>query len=302
MVKKTPRKNSPLLRRWWFYAAITLVMLAFLGVWLLNSQTPASAEAPEANKILDVQANMPFQIMIPAYLPRRFDRAGVQINLSQSGPGGEPMVQLAYRTSTQGILFIKEWIPANPAMETLANSRPIQTKWGKGWMLTESNNLVALWVDVGATRVSVYTSSLDQISRNEIFQVAETLGPPSNNQVFYFDLATPAIKDMPPPAPYEVKLNDAGVQEFTLVITPGGYDPIRFAVKAGIPVRMHFRQLGQVGCGNTLIFPSDPPNMTSLQLKSEEDEQVLDFTPSQPGEYRFTCGHQMYMGVMTVQP
>lgn len=301
MVKKLNVKK-PARRRWWVIAIIAFAAILLVGIWLLSNQQPVSAEAPEAQKILDVQSKMPFQIMIPAYLPRSFDRGGVQIDVNQTGPSSEPQVQLIYRTNTQATLFIKEWLPGNPTLETLANSRPIQTKWGKGWMLTESDVLVALWVDIGPTRVSLYTTRPREITRELILTIAETLGPPSNNQVFYFDLSAQVIKDMPPPAPIEVQANAAGIQEFTLVITPGGYDPIRFAVKTGIPVRMHFRQLGQVGCGNTLIFPADPPNYTTLQLKSESDEQVLEFTPGQPGEYQFTCGHQMYFGVMTVRP
>ncbi len=49
-----------------------------------------------------VQADMPFQILIPAYLPPEFDREKMEITVNQSGPGGEPMVQLAYPTAHGG--------------------------------------------------------------------------------------------------------------------------------------------------------------------------------------------------------
>jgi hypothetical protein len=65
---------------------------------------------------------------------------------------------------------------------------------------------------------------------------------------------------------------------------------------------MHFLMLGNVGCGNELNFPADPENPTALTLKSDRDEQVLDFTPRQAGEFQFYCGHQMYRGIMTVRP
>jgi plastocyanin domain-containing protein len=42
------------------------------------------------------------------------------------------------------------------------------------------------------------------------------------------------IKEMAPPPPVEIKVNDQGVQELTLVVTPGGYSPLRFAVKKGV--------------------------------------------------------------------
>lgn len=278
-----------------------VAILAVIGAWQANASTPVPQVAPEADKVLAVQATMPFQIMIPAYLPGEFDRAGVEIQVNQSGPGGEPMVQLAYHTPQGATLFAREWVPGNPDKEILANSRPIQTKWGKGWLLAQSETLVALWVDVGPTRVSVYTSNIDVLPREKVLAIAESLGPPSNQQVFNFVVDQPTIKDVPPPPPLEIPINADGVQELTLVVTPGGYSPLRFAVKKGVPVKLTFRQLGQVGCGNELIFPADPQNPSSLKLASEQDKQVLEFTPQQAGEFQFFCSHRMYRGVMTVR-
>jgi hypothetical protein len=245
---------------------------------------------------------MPFQILIPAYLPPEFEREKMEINVDQGGPGGEPMVQLAYRTTQGAVLFVREWVPVNPDMEILSASRPVETKWGKGWLLTQGDSLAALWVDIGPLRASVYSSNVDILPRERILEIAETLGPPSSQQVFTFEVATPVIKEMAPPPPVEIPINDQGVQEFTLVVTPGGYDPLRFSVKAGVPVRMTFRQLGQVGCGNELIFPDNPQSPSSLSLATESDSQVLEFTPQQVGDFQFFCAHRMYRGVMTVHP
>jgi hypothetical protein len=278
-----------------------IISLIAIGVWQASVDASAPREAPEADKVLSVQASMPFQIMIPAYLPGEFDRAKVDLKVDQSGPGGEPMVQLAYRTAQGATLFVREWVPGNPSMEILGNSRPIETKWGKGWLLAQSETLIALWVDVGPTRVSVYTPDIGVLSREKVLAIADSLGPATNQQVFTFVVDQPTIKDMPPPPPVEIPVNDQGVQEVTLVITPGGYSPLRFAVKKGIPVRLIFRQLGQVGCGNELIFPADPQNPSSLSLASEQDKQVLEFTPQQAGEFQFFCSHRMYRGVMTVR-
>ena len=54
-----------------------------------------------------------------------------------------------------------------------------------------------------------------------------------------------------PPAE-EVPVNAEGVQEVMLVVSRSGYTPVHFAVKAGIPVRLTFRQLGYVPGGNEL--------------------------------------------------
>ena len=182
----------------------------------------------------------------------------MQVDIQQNGPSGEPMAQLTYHTRSGATLFVRQWVPGDPEKEILANSRPIQTKWGKGFLLVQGDSLTAIWTDVGPLRVSVYTTNTDVLPREQILAIADSLGPPSNNQVFNFVVATPSIREVAPPPPFEVKTNEQGIQELTLVITPGGYSPLRFAVKKGVPVRLIFRQLGQVGCGNELIFPTNP--------------------------------------------
>ena len=165
----------------WLALGICLVIIALaVGVWWMSSSPPPSRDAPEAEKIFAVQANMPFQILIPAYLPADFDRAGVEITVNQSGPGGEPMTQLAYHTRQGATVFVREWVPVNPDMEILAGSRPIETKWGEGWLLTQGNSLVAAWVDVGPLRISIYTHNLDVLPKEYLVKAAETMGPASN--------------------------------------------------------------------------------------------------------------------------
>ena len=291
-------------RSWPLLGGLALIAVALLAlvIWVVSSQSaPASRDAPEADKVLGVQANMPFQILIPAYMPKEFNRAGVQIQVNQTGPGGEPMVQLAYGTRDGAMIFVREWVPVNPAMEILAASRPIETKWGKGWLLTQGDALNAIWVDVGPLRTSLYSPSVKVISKEQLLEMANTLGPASNQQVFSFSVEKPVVKEVAPPPPVEIKVNDQGVQELTLVVTPGGYSPLRFAVRKGIPVKLTFRQLGQVGCGNELIFPANPNSPSELKLASESDKQVLEFTPQQIGEFQFFCSHRMYRGVMTVR-
>ena len=161
--------------------------------------------------------------------------------------------------------------------------------------------MAAIWADVGPTRVSIYTAEVAVVSDERLLAIAETLGPASNKQVFSFDAKPKEIQEVAAPAAYEVPINANGVQEITLVVTPGGYSPLRFSVKAGTPVKLTFRQLGQVGCGNELIFPADPANPTSLTLAKPTDEKTLEFTPTQLGTFEFHCSHQMYRGLVTVR-
>jgi hypothetical protein len=299
-----PQRSPGRRRRWPLLGGLALIAVALLAlvIWVVSSQSaPATRDAPEADKVLGVQANMPFQILIPAYMPKGFNRAGMQIQVNQTGPGGEPMVQLTYGTRDGAMIFVREWVPVNPAMEILAASRPIETKWGKGWLLTQGDALNAIWVDVGPLRASLYSPSVKVISKEQLLEMANTLGPASNQQVFSFSVEKPVVKEVAPPPPVEIKVNDQGVQELTLVVTPGGYSPLRFAVRKGIPVKLTFRQLGQVGCGNELIFPANPNSPSELKLASESDAEVLEFTPQQVGEFQFFCSHRMYRGVMTVR-
>ncbi len=298
--QQSPNKSRPR-RRWLVLGAFAAAVVLLLGAWQFTS-TPATAkEAPEAGKVLAVQEKMPFQVLIPAYLPKDFDRAGVDIQVDESGPGGEPMVELTYRTSKGIRVYLREWVPVNPEMEILSASRPIETKWGRGWLLKQGEGLGTIWVSVGPMRVSLSTASVKLLSAEDLLAMAETLGPASNKQVFTFVVNKSAVKEAAPPPPVEIEINEQGVQEFTLVVTPGGYDPLRFSVKKGVPVKMKFRQLGEVGCGAELIFPAHPGNPSALTITDEQDEEVLEFTPEQAGEFQFHCSHLMYRGIMYVR-
>ncbi len=300
--ERRKRKWSPALRRQgWLLWGVLLIAVILASAALLLGRQRASAEPPEAGKVLAVQASMPFQILIPAYMPEAFDRAGAEIQANLAGPGGEPMVEVAYYDGWRASLFIRQWVPIHPDAEILGKSRPIQTKWGQGWLLAPQNgNVLAIWVDVGPLRVAIMTHYVDVVSQEQLLYMANTLGPASNQQVFSFIVEKPQIKDVPPPRPVEAKLNAQGVQELTLVITPGGYSPLRFSVRKGIPVKLTFRRLGQVGCGNVLVCPVGPDSVT-VMLSSESDKRLLEFTPQQTGEFIFRCGHDMYRGMMVVQ-
>jgi plastocyanin domain-containing protein len=128
--------------------------------------------------------------------------------------------------------------------------------------------------------------------------VLDTLGPAANRQVYSSIEDVPLSFSVPPPV--EVPMGEDGVQELTLVVSPQGYSPVHFAVKRDVPVRLIFRQLGYVGCGNELIFPWGKRDTTTLILASEADKRVLEFTPGEAGEFQFHCPHFIYRGVMTV--
>jgi hypothetical protein len=290
-------------RRWIAIGGGVIVLLLIaLGAWLVSQgRASAPAEAPEAQTVLDVQADMPFQILIPAFLPKEFDRENMQIDVRQTGPGGEPMTQLTYPARKGRPLFIRQWVPVNPEKEILAASRPVETKWGQGWLLKQGEGLIAIWIDIGPLRASIYTSDQALIDREHLLAIAETMGPASNRQVFDFVVDPPEVRAVEPPPPVVAPINDEGVQEVDLIVTPGGYSPLRFSVQRGVPVKLTFRQLGRVGCGNELNLPYGTNLAAGLKLKDASETQVFEFTPQEPGEFTFFCAHLMYKGIMTVR-
>ena len=73
--RKTNRKIYGNRRKLIFGILLAVLVVATLAGgawWVVSSQAAAPKEAPEAQKVLDLQAGMPFQILIPAYLPKQF--------------------------------------------------------------------------------------------------------------------------------------------------------------------------------------------------------------------------------------
>ena len=287
--------------RWWIFGGLALALAVVIVTWaVIQAQPEQPKEAPEAQQVLELQANMPFQILIPAYLPKDFIRAKTEITVNQAGPGDEPLVEIVYRTRRGETIYIREWVPVNPELEILAGSRPIETSWGPGWLLRQGEDLMTIWVDIGPLRVAIFTYDQNLIDQQHLLAVAENMGPASNQQVFSFVVNPSQVKEVQPPPPVVIPVGEDGVQAVDLIVTPGGYSPLRFAVKKGVPVRLIFRQLGEVGCGNELNFPVSATNMTFVRLESASDKQVIEFTPPDIGTFQFYCGHLMYRGEVTV--
>ena len=277
--------------------------------------------------MLAAQPKVPFQIMIPACLPRQFDRTTVEIRVDTSGPGGGPTLQLVYRTKQGAAVTLVEGLMdsgtasgstnlASVATTSIgaasgtqwsqipAASRAIESKWGTGWYFVEGSKLAAVWVYVGATRVCVLTTDPDEVSGERLLTVANTLEPAWSTEAVSTDVPPTKIKDVAQSAPVNVPVNSDGVQALTLVVTPKGYSPSGFTVKKDVPVQITFRETGKLVCSccDELIFPSDPAQPATLKLNSVSDQKVLTFTPAKEGTYPFYCPCQMEQGFFTVLP
>lgn len=102
---------------------ILIPVLLGISLWFsLNS--PTLREAPESERVLNAQVELPFQVLIPAYLPKQFKREKVEIITDQPGPNGEKMVKLIYATRKGETLTLSEWLPADQeAAKTVSNIR-----------------------------------------------------------------------------------------------------------------------------------------------------------------------------------
>lgn len=288
----TTSQTNPSRKRW-LAAVFILAFLLLAGIILLKIGSSGPSEAPEAEQVLQAQAGLPFQVLIPAYLPKTFKREKVQIITDQPGPNGEKMVRLIYSTRRGDTLTLSEWLPEAPISGAANGTRCLCVCQTNGQC-----TMVGMELTVGSVQVKVEFSTPNLIFYDEMQFMLQTLGPATNRQVYSSIEEVPLSFSVPPPV--EIPVGADGVQEVMLVVSPEGYSPVHFAVKKDVPVRLIFRQLGQVGCGNELIIQMETRKSAKLILASEADKKVLEFTPGEAGEFRFNCPHLIYRGVMTV--
>jgi hypothetical protein len=276
-------------------AGILLVLgaLSIAGYFGWRSYLHTPDEAPEAETVLSAQVQLPFQVLIPAYLPRSFVRQKTLVNTSSAGPHGELAVEIIYQTRDGETLTFNEWLPSEE--DTGGRKAAYCLCVCRSSMECES---VETGMTFGPLRVTARVSAPNILTSEEARAVLDTMGPAVNRQVFTSLKEVPASISVAPAV--EIPVSADGIQEVTLVVTPDGYNPEHFSVHKDIPVRLIFRQLGQVGCGNQLIFQWGKGKSATIYLASASDSQTLEFTPGEPGEFRFNCPHLIYRGLMTV--
>jgi plastocyanin domain-containing protein len=88
----------------------------------------------------------------------------------------------------------------------------------------------------------------------------------------------------------------AGIQAVTVTVD-GGYEPSQVVVQAGQPVRLNFYRRDPNSCLAEVRFP-DFQIAQSLPLNKVTP---IEITPDKPGRYEFTCGMNMFRGVLEVR-
>jgi plastocyanin domain-containing protein len=89
---------------------------------------------------------------------------------------------------------------------------------------------------------------------------------------------------------------EAGIQEVTVTVD-GGYEPSQIVVQAGQLVRLNFDRKDPSSCLEEVHFPE----FRIAQTLPLNQTTAIEFTPEQPGKYEFTCGMNMFRGVVEVQ-
>ncbi len=74
-----------------------------------------------------------------------------------------------------------------------------------------------------------------------------------------------------------------------------GYRPNSFVVKRGIPVRWVITSTNPYTCASFIVVPD-----LRITRALQEGENVIEFTPTQAGQLRFTCSMGMFSGVFNV--
>jgi plastocyanin domain-containing protein len=97
------------------------------------------------------------------------------------------------------------------------------------------------------------------------------------------------------PKSQKAKTNQ-GFQEIDIAVD-GGYEPSRVVVNAGQPVRLNFHRKDPSSCLEEVRFP-DFHIAQDLPLNQVTP---IELTPDKPGTYTFSCGMNMFRGVIEVQ-
>jgi plastocyanin domain-containing protein len=91
-------------------------------------------------------------------------------------------------------------------------------------------------------------------------------------------------------------ITESGVQEITITVD-GGYEPSQVVVQAGQRVRLNFDRKDPNHCLEEVRLP----DFRIAQELPLHQITPVEFTPEKPGRYEFTCGMNMFRGMVEVK-
>ena len=87
-----------------------------------------------------------------------------------------------------------------------------------------------------------------------------------------------------------------GYQE-AMILVKGGYTPDTIVVRAGKPLRLHFRREETASCSDKVVFADFNK---SADLPAGQTVAV-ELMPKEPGEFAFSCPMGMFRGRLVVE-
>jgi uncharacterized protein len=87
-----------------------------------------------------------------------------------------------------------------------------------------------------------------------------------------------------------------GVQPVSIIITNRGYTPNYIRVKHGVPVKLTITTKEVYSCASSFVLPAFDI-ATNLR---PTDTQTFEFTPTEAGQFQYTCSMGMYTGILEV--
>jgi plastocyanin domain-containing protein len=94
-----------------------------------------------------------------------------------------------------------------------------------------------------------------------------------------------------------VAASSTGEQRIRITVA-GGYSPAVVRVKAGRPVRLEFDRHESSGCTEEVVLP----DFGIRTFLAPHRITPVEFIPSRPGSYEFTCGMGMIRGKILAEP
>ena len=86
------------------------------------------------------------------------------------------------------------------------------------------------------------------------------------------------------------------IQEVEITVE-GGYEPGTIELKAGVPARLIFHRIETASCSEEVVIP----DFDIRQKLPAHKKTAVEFTPTKPGRYSFTCGMGMLRGTLVVE-
>ncbi len=93
----------------------------------------------------------------------------------------------------------------------------------------------------------------------------------------------------------EAKPIEGGIQEQVITVS-GGYSPATVRVQAGRPVRLVFDRQETNPCTEEVVLS----DFGVRRFLPAGERTIVEFTPSTPGTFRFSCGMGMVHGELIV--